>query len=181
MAMCRLAFDLVMRYSFDFDAGYPLLPLFGLGACFWMFVQLRPRNRFPAPVVYTGQMMTSSLFLILAMISAAAVLNLRGEPSLTPSWCVHFSTLTFFQLLLPYILSYGFSRTQPLVATGASLLLVLMLVKGTDVSRPAKLPVEQLDAGLRSQPAAPISAPASSGPRSGGKSSGWTLRNSSQT
>ena len=135
IAMCHLACVTVVRYVFAFDDGYPITPLLGVGACFWAFVELRPPHRPPKPVIYTGQSLNSILFLVLAMISATFILGLRNEVAFSTPWCLHFATLTFFQLLLPYIASSGFGRTQNAVATVATLTLVAMLWKGSLMNR----------------------------------------------
>ena len=133
--MAYLACVTVVRYVFAFDDGYPIAPLIGVALSFWAFVELRPPHQQPKPVVYTGQSLNSVLFLILAFISAAFILGLRNEVAFTTSWSVHLATLTFFQLLLPYVISHPFIRAQSIVAAIATLVLVAILWKGTTMNR----------------------------------------------
>ncbi len=137
LACVRFALQAVIGYAFDFrDYGYPLWPLLGLGACFAAYVKLRPRpaqakgrsKEEPPEEVFVDH---AFLFLVLAVVTSAFLLDKRGESSFTPLYFLHLSALTLFQLLLPYILTFGLKKTRSLASMVAMLILMALLVDGT--------------------------------------------------
>ena len=137
LACVRFALQALVGYAFDFrEFGYPLWPLMGLGVCFAAYVKLRPSpprhhpNAVP-PAADESMVDHALLFLVLAMVTSAFLLDKRGESPFTPFYFLHLSTLTFFQLLLPYVLAFGLKKARSLVTLITMLILMALLVDGT--------------------------------------------------
>jgi len=162
IAIARLTGEAVLRYGFAFDEGYPVAPLIGIILCFIAWVQLRPPHSAPKPVVYTGQSMGAILFVVLAAVSAAFILTFRKEAAFSSSWSAHLGILTLFLLLIPYIVSYPFVRTQTTVGVLVALTLTATLWKGSELARSPKEAVGDLDSP-REQRVFPQTIPASGG------------------
>ena len=133
LAMVWLALEAVVAYTCRFERGYPLWPLLGLAGCFWAYTRLRPDHSKPRAVTYDGQSLESMLFLLLAVVGSAVVLNARGEKALEPLWYLHMAVLTFSQLLIPYLAGRPFVRAQALVTAAMAFLLLGLLWKGSDL------------------------------------------------
>ena len=73
----------------------------------------------------------SFLFLILAILTSAFLLEKRGEPSFSALYLLHLTTLTLFQLLAPFIVAAACNRARPLVTALATLVLMAVMVDGT--------------------------------------------------
>ncbi len=134
----RFGFAALKSYAFAFrEYGYPPWPLFGLGIAFALYVALRPRSD-PArrggeapPSGSAGNVDHALLFLVLALVSSAFLLDKRGESPFTPVYFLHLSALTFFQLLLPFITAFGLQKGRSLMMMISMLILTAFLVNGT--------------------------------------------------
>ena len=132
--MLWLAYLTSLRYAFAFEDGYPLYPVILLGFCFSAYVRLRPPNT-PRPVVYTSRDIDPLMVLVLAVLSCAYLLDQRGETPYTLTWFLHMSVLTYFAMLIPFILGYASGRAKTVVVTLAALILAAMFWKGTEINQ----------------------------------------------
>lgn len=134
-----LAYLTSLRYAFAFEEGYPLYPVILLGLCFSAFARLRPPHT-PRPVVYTSRDIDPLMIFVLAVLSCAFLLDQRGEKPYTMTWFLHMSVLTYFALLIPFIMGSVSGRAKTVVATLTALILAAMFWKGTEtVQRRAKM------------------------------------------
>ena len=123
----------MVGYAFDFRAyGYPVWPLLIVGLSFAGYVRLRP----PTAAVDSEnerqeRTRDAVAFLILAILTSAFLLEKRGEVPFTPVYFLHLSTLTFFQLLVPFIIAFACDHARPLVTTLATLALMAVMIDGT--------------------------------------------------
>jgi len=135
LATLRFCAQALIGYAFDFRAhGYPVLPLFIVGFSFWGYVKLRPRNaRADAGSwdEHFGHTRIAVFLLLLALASSAFLLEWRGERAFSPEYFLHLSTLTFFQLLAPFLIAFACDRARPLVAMLGTLALLVVMVDGT--------------------------------------------------
>lgn len=137
--MVFLGYYTGMCYAVAYDNGYPPLPLIALGVCFSLYVKLRPSNA-PSSVSYATVTADPILILILAAIASVYLLHWRGEEPFSPGWVLHLSALTFFALLIPFIITYPFpTRAKTAVATVTGLLLVVLFWQGTEFHDRAKV------------------------------------------
>ncbi len=134
-AMIWFAFRAVIGYAFEFRShGYPLWPLFGTAIALALYLKLRPMASRDEPKEKTRSFSDvdhAFLLLILSVVSSAFLLDKRGEDPFTPTYFVHLSTLTFFLLLLPFMVSCLFGRERALVTAISTLLLMFFLLDGT--------------------------------------------------
>lgn len=152
--MLWLAYHTSLRYAFSFEEGYPIYPVILLGVCFSAYVRLRPPNT-PSPVVYTSRDIDLLMIFVLAVLSCGYVLDQRGEKPYTWPWFWHMSVLTYFAMLIPFIMGYTSGRAKTVVATLTALILAAMFWKGTEMSqRRAKM-----DQDAPSLPSASSSTP----------------------
>ncbi|HWL51532.1 MAG TPA: hypothetical protein VNQ90_03805 [Chthoniobacteraceae bacterium] len=132
--MIWFAFRAVIGYAFEFRLhGYPLWPLFGTAITLAIYLKLRPlasRER-PREIRSFSDIDHAFLLLILSIVSSAFLLDKRGENPFTPTYFIHLSTLTFFLLLLPFMVSCVFGRERALVTAISTLLLMFLLLDGT--------------------------------------------------
>jgi hypothetical protein len=139
MGMLWLTYLTSLRYAFGFEDGYPLYPVILLGLCFSVYVRLRPPHA-PRPVVYTSRDIDPLMIFVLAVLSCAYLLDQRGEKPYTVTWFLHLSVLTYFALLIPFIMGVASGRAKTVVATLTALILVAMFWRGTEVvQRRAKM------------------------------------------
>ena len=134
LGMLWLAYHTSLLYAFSFEDGYPLYPVILLGFCFSAYVRLRPPSA-PRPVVYTSRCIDPLMILILAVLSCAFLLDERGEKPYTLNWFVHMSVLTYFAMLIPFMMGYASGRAKTIVATLTALILAAMFWKGTEMNR----------------------------------------------
>ncbi len=134
LACVRFALQALVGYAFDFrDHGYPLWPLLALGGSFAAYVTLRPAgpkkpDEAPPDEVAVDHAL---LFLVLAIVTSAFLLDKRGESPYTPLYFLNLSALTLFQLLLPYIVAFGLKKARSLATMVVMLVLMIFLVDGT--------------------------------------------------
>jgi len=139
LIMLLLGYQTSLRYAFAYESGYPLLPLLALGFCFSLYVRLLP-SHIPSPVEYATHNTDPLLVLMLATLACSYLLHLRGEQPFSPGWILHLSALTFFTLLIPFMVIYPFTpRLKTLVATLTALLLAVLFWRGTEMSQQAKI------------------------------------------
>lgn len=143
LACLRFAIQALVGYAFDFrDHGYPLWPLLALGISFAGYAALCPRRPRQQREKQEATVAASEhaddraidhafLFLVLAIITSAFLLDKRGESPLSPVYFVNLSILTLFQLLIPYILTFGLKRGRSLATMVTMLVLTAFLVDGT--------------------------------------------------
>ncbi len=122
-------------YAFSYAKGYPIFPLLGLAACLWALAELRPRHSRRAVAAEYVRGGDSLLFLLLALLGSAFILNLRGEAAFQPQWVLRMAILTFFLLLVPTVAAHAFTRRHFAVSTLVALALLALLWKGTELQR----------------------------------------------